>query len=77
MTKTAQKFEVNIEGTIFDWARDTITAAEIRALAGFDEGQQIVEVDLQDNSERTIAEGEEIELKPGQGFGKKVRFQRG
>lgn len=77
MTQTAQKFEVNIEGTIFNWDHDTITAAQIRALAGFDEGQQIVEVDLKDNSERTIIEGEEVELKPGQGFGKKVRFQRG
>jgi hypothetical protein len=77
MTATAQKYQVNIEGRIFDWARNTITAAEIRALAGFAGDQQIVEVDLRDNTERTLAEGEQVKLKPGRGFGKKVRFQRG
>ena len=77
MTKTAHKFAVNIEGTLFEWDRETVTADEIRELAGFDPGQQIVEVDLKDNIERTIGEDEVIDLKPGRGFGKKVRFQRG
>jgi Multiubiquitin len=77
VTNTAQEFAVNIEGTLFEWDRETITAEEIRELAGFEPRQQIVEVDLKDNTERTIGEDEVIDLKPGQGFGKKVRFQRG
>lgn len=77
MAKTAQKYAVNIEGALFEWDRETITAEEIRELAGFDPGQQIVEVDLKDNTERTIGEDEVLQLKPGHGFGKKVRFQRG
>ena len=76
-TKTKQKYDVNIEGTIHDWSEPTITPAQIRALAGFDDSQPVIEVDLRDNSERTLAEGERVELRPGLGFAKKVRFQRG
>lgn len=71
------KFHIEIEGQSYDWDRDTITVAEIRQLAEIPADQQIIEVDLKDQSERTLAEDEVIELKPGQGFGKKVKFQRG
>jgi hypothetical protein len=30
-----------------------------------------------DNNERTLAAGEVVELKPGMGFSKKIRFKRG
>jgi hypothetical protein len=77
-TKTKTKrFVVNIEGTNYDWTQPTITPNQIRALAELPDDQPIIEVDLRDNSERTLAEDEIVTLRPGQGFGKKVRFQRG
>ena len=71
------KYWVDIEGTEYPWDKDSITAAEIRTLAGFDPGQQIIEVDLDSNTEVTLKEGEPVALKPGHGFGKKVKFKRG
>lgn len=71
------KFFVNIEGTEEPWTTDTISVAEIRELAGWDATQQVVEVNLEDNSERTLGENESVSLKPGHGFAKKVKFQRG
>jgi hypothetical protein len=77
-THTREKtYEVNIEGTIHLWHEPTITPAQIRQLAGFEGDQPIIEVDLRDNSERTLSEGEAVELSPGKAFAKKVRFQRG
>lgn len=75
--KTGPKFEVNIEGQLYPWNRDTITVPEIRGLGGLPENVPVIEVDLRDNTERTLAEDEVVELKPGKGFGKKVTFQRG
>ena len=71
------KYEVNIEGQTFEWERDTITVPELRELAGYAADQQMIEVDLKDNSERVLEESETIELKPGKGFAKKVAFKRG
>jgi Multiubiquitin len=72
-----QKYVVNLEGTDEPWERETISVAEIRELAGWDSSQPIIEVNLQTNEERTLAEDETVTLKPGHGFAKKVRFQRG
>lgn len=72
-----EKYEVNIEGVVHEWDEATITVPEIRTLAGWDSTQQVIEVDAKDNSERTLAENETVELKPGKGFGKKVSFKRG
>ena len=71
------KYRVDIEGQIYDWERDTITVPELRELAGYSSDQQMIEVDLKDNSERVLEESEVIELKPGKGFAKKVAFKRG
>jgi hypothetical protein len=71
------KYFVNLEGEEKPWDRETITVPEIRKLAGWDNSQPIVEVDLKDNAERTLAEDEVVSLKPGRGFAKKVKFQRG
>jgi hypothetical protein len=71
------KYEVNIEGTLHEWDRETITLAELRALAGFAADQQMIEIDLRDNSEHVLADGEQVHLKPGKGFAKKVEFKRG
>lgn len=70
-------YEVNIEGQIYEWQRDSITVPELRQLAGYAADQQMIEVDLKDNTERVLNESETIELKPGKGFAKKVAFKRG
>jgi len=71
------KYELDLEGTLFEWTKDTITVSEIRQLIGWNADQPVVEVDLRTGAETTLAEDAVIELKPGHGFGKKVRFQRG
>ena len=50
---------------------------EIRELGNLPPTDPVIEVDLKDNTERTLAEDEVVEIKPGKGFGKKVKFQRG
>jgi hypothetical protein len=71
------KFTVNIDDTDYLWDRDTITVSEIRSLAGIPAGTEVLEIDLKTNDERTLAEGEVVTLKPGHGFGKKIKFKRG
>lgn len=70
-------YQVDIEGQVHEWPRDTITVDELRNLGGYATDQQMIEVDLKDNTERVLADGETIELKPGKGFAKKVTFKRG
>lgn len=70
------KYKIEIEGTLYDWDSDTITIEEICALGGFDISQGVILVD-KDNNEQTLAPGQTIELKPGMGFAKKVKFRRG
>jgi Multiubiquitin len=71
------RYNVDIEGQLHEWDRDTITVPELRELGGYAADQQMIVVDLKDNSERVLAEDEVIELKPGMGFAKKVSFKRG
>jgi hypothetical protein len=71
------KYKVDIEGQVHEWPRDTITVAELRELGGYENDQQMIEVDLKDNTERVLADDETIKLKPGKGFAKKVSFKRG
>jgi hypothetical protein len=70
------KFFLDIEGQEVPWDRDTITTEEIIALGGWDPTQGAILID-KDNNERTLQPGEVVELKPGMGFSKKVRFKRG
>ena len=49
---------------------------QIAELGGWDIAQGVIEVD-KDNNERTLAPGEVLDIKPGQGFGKKHRWKRG
>lgn len=70
-------YEVNIEGRIFEWHASTITPAQVRQLGGLPSDQPVIEVNFKDNTERTLQEGEVVELKPGHGFAKKVGFKRG
>ena len=70
------KFFVNIEGEKKEWHKATITTEEVIDLGGWDADLGAILID-KDNNERTLQPGEVIELKPGMGFSKKVRFRRG
>ncbi len=63
------KYIVVIEGKEYPWDRDTITAAEIANLGGWELSQGVIEID-KDNNERTLRPDEVIKLKPGNGFSK-------
>jgi hypothetical protein len=71
------KYTVNIDDVDHPWDRDTITVPEIRILGGISAGTEVLEVNLETNDERTLREDETVPLKPGQGFGKKIKFRRG
>jgi len=71
------KYFVNLEGAELPWHEETISVLQIRELAGWDASQPVVEVNLEDNTERTLDESAIVTLKPGHGFAKKIRFQRG
>ena len=77
-TQTAEgpKYLLDIEGVLKPWDKDTITTEEIIALGGWDPSLGAIVID-KDNKERTLQPGEVVELKPGQGFSKKVKFKRG
>lgn len=70
------KYYVNIEGEIYEWDSETITTEEIANLGGWDPSQGVIEID-KDNNERTLQPNEVVELKPGHGFAKKIRWKRG
>lgn len=72
----APPFFVNIEGVEYPWHKDTITTEEITQLGGWDTSLGVIEID-KDNNERTLQPGEVVELKPGHGFSKKIRWKRG
>jgi hypothetical protein len=76
-TNPGPKYFVDIEGIDYPWDRSTISVPEIRELGDLDPTQPVIEVNLKDNSERTLAEDEIVEIKPGRGFARKVRFKRG
>lgn len=75
--KAQRKYFIDIEGTDYPWPRSTISVSEIRKVGNLTGDQPIVEVDLKDNSERELAEDEVVTLKPGRGYARKVRYQRG
>jgi hypothetical protein len=70
------KYRIDIEGTLHDWDADTISAEEICLLGGWEISQGVIVID-KDNNERTLQPGEVVELQPGMGFAKKVKFKRG
>jgi hypothetical protein len=74
--KKGPKYILNIEGDDVPWDHDTITTEQIAQLGGWDISQGVIEVD-KDNSERQLRPGEIVEIKPGQGFGKKHNWKRG
>jgi len=71
------KYEVDIEGARKPWDKDAIPTEEVAALGGWAVAEGVVLIDLDDGTERTLQPGEVIKLRPGIGFSKKIRFQRG
>ncbi len=70
------KFFVDIEGVLKPWDKDTITTEEVIALGGWDPSQGAILID-KDNNEHALKPGEVVDIKPGMGFSKKIRFKRG
>jgi hypothetical protein len=70
------KYHVVIDGVDHPWDRPTITASDIRTLGDLPATEQVMLID-ENNTERPLSESEVVELKPGLGFAKKVRFKRG
>lgn len=71
------KYFLNIEGEEIPWDSDTITTEEIIDLGGWDPSKGAIIIDLKTNEQRTLKPDEVIEIKPGMGFAKKVKFKRG
>ena len=71
------RFFVDIEGKKYPWEESTITTEQIIELGGWDPSQGAILINLKTNEERTLEPGEVIQLKPGMGFAKKIKFKRG
>lgn len=65
---------VNIGGKEYPWSKDTITTADIRDIAGWDNSQVVEEINLKDGSKVKLTDDTVIEVKPGHGFSKKIEF---
>lgn len=72
-----RKYFIDVEGVEYEWDAGTISVPQLRALAGIPAGTEMLEVNLKTNEETPISEGAIVELKPGHGFGKKIKFKRG
>jgi hypothetical protein len=70
------KFFLDIEGVIYPWPVSTITTEQIAELGGWEPEVGVIQID-KDNNERTLEPGEVVELKPGMGFAKKIKWRRG
>jgi hypothetical protein len=75
--KKGAKYEINIEGTDYPWETGTITVPQIRELGDIPSDQQIQEINLETQEERTLGADETVTLEPGRGYSKRVKFQRG
>ena len=71
-----KKYYVTIEGKEYPWMKQTIATPEIRSLGNLPSDLPVVE-EFPDGTERTLAENEVIELKPGHGYGRAPKFKRG
>jgi len=76
MNEKGKKYFVTIEGKEYPWEKETITTTEIRTLGNLPTDMPVVE-EFPDGTEKTLAENETIELKPGHGFGRAPKFKRG
>ncbi len=72
----APEYFIDIEGHEYEWSKPTITVPEIRTLGGIPPDQPIVQ-EAPDGTERTLAENEVVELKPGHRHGRAPKYKRG
>ncbi len=72
-----KEYCVNIEGVEHPWFHQTIMVPQIRDLGGLPAEQPVLEINLGDNTERTLGDCEVVHIKPGHAFCKKVRYKRG
>jgi hypothetical protein len=74
------QYEVMIEGEAHPWAKHTISVAEIRELGNLPTDVPVIEQDLRDGTERTLAEEDVLrpgKLKEGERLTKKrVNFRK-
>ncbi len=70
------KFVIDTEGVTHPWDRPVITTEEIARLGGWNVSQGVIEIDPE-NNERTLQPNQVVEVRPGHGFSKRVRFKRG
>jgi hypothetical protein len=70
------KYYVVVDGVTHDWSKGSISFEEIVQLGGWSAAEGVIEVD-EHNVEHTIQPGVTVQLKPGHGFSKKVRWKRG
>lgn len=78
--QAAGNYQVLIEGAAYDWHKDTISVPEMRELGGLPKDRPVIQVDLQDNQMRVLAEDDvhqPVPLEPGKGVTKRVNFKRG
>jgi hypothetical protein len=71
------KYTINIEGSAYPWDQDTITVPQLRDLGNLPADTPVIEVDLKTNVEQTLDDTAIVEIRPGQGFGRRVSFKRG
>ena len=74
--KQGPKYFVSIEGNEYPWPKDTITTEEIAQTGGWPVKDGVKEIDA-DNTEHDLKPEQVIQLTPGHGFAKKVRWKRG
>lgn len=70
------KCQIDIEGRLFPWEKDTITTEELIALGGWPSSEGVLIINP-DNTERTLAPGEVISLDCGVCFSRRRKFRRG
>jgi hypothetical protein len=73
------EYEVTIEDRLYHWSKPTITAGEIKELAGIPQGADVVKVDLVSGTQTPLEDSEVHQLpklEPGKGIVKRVAFRR-
>jgi hypothetical protein len=76
LAQPGPKYLLDIEGKQVPWGSDTITAEQIAELGGWPMDQGVIEID-KDQNETTLTPGQEVQIKPGHGFSKKMKWKRG
>lgn len=73
---TGKKYFINIEGSEYEWPKDTITVPDIRKLGNLPADVPVIE-EFPDGTERQLRENDVIELKPGHRYGRAPKYKRG